>query len=653
MAYRDSSFTSANALSLNATKPTLTQVGDILYTYFFTDGGLNSGITLTPPTGWTLVPGSNQGANTGAPDGWSSWVYWKMAGPSEPATYTWTIGGIPATDISAYIVALSGRKASPPVISHGTVNTTGNATPVTVSDSGITPLNRDDVLVFAIGDITVGTDAWSFGTLTNYTRRQNTQNGFNVGVCYTRDDVAAAATGTISVTLTRNSGTGTSGWGMFVLSVPAATVAPTSNPTRRLFRGGNVKLVRLGRMPLAPLPDTTNISWIVPAEPLPRTKSLPTALLTDSSFFVQVLSQEVITVDKWVQPISQPYLKTAYRQTGGEARFEVPRTILVTDWFQLASEPVRRKPTQLLGGEFRFELPRAILVTDWFQEASQPYFSKRRDTNFGEYRFEVPRAILLSDWFQPTSVPYFSKLRNSNFGEYRFELPRTILVTDWFQPLSAPYFTKRRDANTGEYRFELPREILLSDWFNETSQPVQKLIRQLLGGEVRIDVLTPAEIITLDKWYNDTSQPYFNRKTNSNFGEYRFEVPREILLSDWFHDTSQPVKDKVRQLLGGAVSIEIIIPPEVITLDKWYQETQQPYFTRLTQTDQYEFRVDVVETPPPTGTVPYQFVEIINEPEGGSHNERRRQEEQQNINEILKDDEAIRFILKKWLNHFN
>jgi hypothetical protein len=482
VAYRDSSFTSASALTLNATKPALTQPGDILYTYFFTDGGLNSGITLTPPTGWTLVPGSNQGANTGAPDGWTSWVYWKMAGPSEASTYAWTIAGIPATDLSAYIIALSGRKASPPVISHGTVNTTGNATPVTVSDTGITPLNGDDVLVFATGDITIGTAAWSFGSLTNYTQRQNTQNSFNVGTCYTRENVDGTATGTLSVTLTRNSGTGTSGWGIFVMSVPKATVSPTAMPTFRLRKGGNIKLVRRPGMPVVFVETVTSDKWYT-QDQLPVRSNILTSILSPSSFFVPVISQaETITVDKWYQPASQPFNKILYRQTGGE------------------------------------------------------------------YRFEVPRTILLSDWFNQTSQPYFSKFRLIPFGEYRFETPREILITDWFQPVSQPYIIRRTNTNFGEYRFEVPREILLSDWFNDTSQPVRNILRQLLGGESRVEIIIPAEIVTLDKWYQETQQPYFKRLVQISEWEFLVEIVATPVPPE---STGHPILVEKHKLPGG------------------------------------------------------------------------------------------------------
>lgn len=227
MAHRDSSLTSANGTSINAARPPgVPQAGDYIFAYLVTDIGLNGPApTWTNiPSGWTLLQGSNQGVNSGVPDGFTSWVYWKLSAGNEPSTWTFGHNGS-STQIIAIVGSLSGRSIFPNFITHGTVNTTGNATPVTVSDAGVTSLYRDDILVFANGDITVGTDTWAFAPPASFTERQDGQLTFDVATLATRDGVTGGATGTLSLILTRSAGTGTAGWGIFVISVPVA------NPT--------------------------------------------------------------------------------------------------------------------------------------------------------------------------------------------------------------------------------------------------------------------------------------------------------------------------------------------------------------------------------------------------------------------------------------
>jgi hypothetical protein len=218
VAYRDSTSTYVSGTSINATKPALTRANDTLYAYLLSD---NAGDTFTVPSGWFLVPNTVQSNASSSPDGFQSSVYQKLAGAQEPATYNFTKSGT-ATDFSVHIITLSGRSPSAPVIVHGTLNTTGNSTPVTVTDSGVTALQDDDVIIFSTGDITVNTDTWSFTAVpANYTQRLNDKNGFNVITSVTRDGVVAGATGNLSLTLTRSAGTGVSGWGIIVLSVAA------------------------------------------------------------------------------------------------------------------------------------------------------------------------------------------------------------------------------------------------------------------------------------------------------------------------------------------------------------------------------------------------------------------------------------------------
>lgn len=598
MAYRDSTAATTTGTSINATKPALLQTGDILLCYLITDIGLNAPApTITAPAGWALISGSNQGSNSSAPDGFTSWVYWKLASNSEPSTWNFAQNG-GSTQIIAIVTCHSGRNPNPTFITHGSVNTTGNATPVTVSDSGITANTNDDIVVFATGDITVGTDTWGFSPPTNYTERQDTQVSFDVATAATRDEVSSGATGTLSPTLTRSAGTGTSGWGIFVIAIPADNAVRQPTPTFTMRSGMNINLVRLhSPIPPQPFNEDINIDKWYGQYDNPVQKYFPAAALAASLFFSPVISQvETITVDKWVQSQSQPQNKISYKQAGGEYRFEVPRQVLISDWYQAASEPVRRKPTQLLGGESRFELPRTILLSDWYQPVSQPLKQPIRQAGFGEYKFELPRTALVTDWWQPVSIPTLRKPTQLLAGESRFELPRSILLSDWYKEIVQPYFSKTRQAPSGEYRVDVisPVEnITIDRWFQPTSQPYFTKFRNVHFGESRFEV---PRLILLSDWFVDIKQPHFGKFRLTAFGEYKFEVPRTVLISDWHQPISLPVSKIKQRILSGETRVDMVSAVETITIDKWYQPAVQIFASKYRYAHASEFRLEVPRT---------------------------------------------------------
>lgn len=224
-----------------------------------------------------------------------------------------------------------------------------------------------------------------------------------------------------------------------------------------------------------------------------------------------------------------------------------------------------------------------------------------------------------------------------------------ITIDKWYKQEDNPI---RKIALTaalaGSFFFvDAPAEVITVDkWIQPTNQPQSKSKSRLQGGETRTDVVVAAEIVTLDKWYQIPNQPFF-RKRDSNTGEYRFEVPRDILTSDWFQATNEPVKQKVRQLFSGESRVEVVVPAEVITIDKWHQPVNQPVFKRFNQINSGEFRVEVVVLPPvPPDPLPLIVApeEIIRRDHGGGG-----EEEHQRRVDILREDEEVLNLIKMWL----
>jgi len=362
-------------------------------------------------------------------------------------------------------------------------------------------------------------------------------------------------------------------------------------------------------------------------------KALSTAILAGSFFMHPTTSfAEDIKLDKWFQPTQQPVLRKVTRQTGGESRFEVPRTILLSDWLNSYPLQLKQPLRKLPSGDTRTEVVSSVedvTVDKWFRLIEQPYFSKKRFYYTGESRFDIPRDMLISDWLSQYPNQLKQKIRKTDFGEYRFEVPRDILVSDWFRPTEQPRIIKLRNVNTGdtrteleivsaeiitldkwwqitqqptlrkvtrqpggEFRFEVPRTILLSDWWQAASQPRIVKLRDSNFGNILVDFSLPGvETITLDKWFRQLNEPTRRKVTRQTAGEFRFEIPS--LTFDWIQQQPQPVRKLITRVYTQDYSVRGITVQELVTLDKWFKETNQPRIVKFRDSRFGQYFVEV------------------------------------------------------------
>lgn len=78
------SATAANGTSVTASKPSGVVAGDLLLAVF-----TNNNQTVTRPSGWNQLFYANASGSTG--NSWSTGVYWKLAGSSEPTSYAFKV----------------------------------------------------------------------------------------------------------------------------------------------------------------------------------------------------------------------------------------------------------------------------------------------------------------------------------------------------------------------------------------------------------------------------------------------------------------------------------------------------------------------------------------------------------------------------------
>lgn len=108
----------------------------------FTGG---SGVTVTPPAGWTLIRRDDNGTTLG------NALYWRIAN-SEPASYTWTLSS--SQNNSGSMIAYSTVDQANPIGAHGGQ---ANSSSTNVTAPSITTLYESSVVLFFGGILAVTT----------------------------------------------------------------------------------------------------------------------------------------------------------------------------------------------------------------------------------------------------------------------------------------------------------------------------------------------------------------------------------------------------------------------------------------------------------------------------------------------------------------
>jgi uncharacterized protein YbdZ (MbtH family) len=129
----------AGGSSLSISVPAGTTSGDVMMAFVIVQ---TAGNTITPPAGWTKVLRQDTSSAI------ATVSYVKVAGSSEPASYTWSFGT--AGQASGGIASYIGVNTTTPVdASHAQYNSSTS----NVDNSGVTTTTANDMLVYAVGII--------------------------------------------------------------------------------------------------------------------------------------------------------------------------------------------------------------------------------------------------------------------------------------------------------------------------------------------------------------------------------------------------------------------------------------------------------------------------------------------------------------------
>lgn len=114
--------------------------GDVLLAVAAHQGG--SVKNMTPPTGWTAVPNTDWFQGTNA----RIHAWFKVAGPAEPASYTFALVGS-GDDMSGGILDIGSANAAAPIDASGG-QSNGSTSSTSVTAPSITTISSSAMLVF-------------------------------------------------------------------------------------------------------------------------------------------------------------------------------------------------------------------------------------------------------------------------------------------------------------------------------------------------------------------------------------------------------------------------------------------------------------------------------------------------------------------------
>jgi hypothetical protein len=211
IAFRDASVANGNVSTINLAKPTAVVEGDVMLAHITVEGG--SGVTITAPTGWTLVVRTNNGSDI------ANAVYRKVAGSSEAGPYGFGVGS--TRNVVGAIVAYSGVDNTTPVNAFSSPGGTGDSTSVQAPGVTTTVANTMIVGFFSIKKRTSFTHAWG-------TERYDQKQGSSLPTGTAADVPQAAAGASGNKTATADPAIGADKWAAHLVALkPFVNQAPT------------------------------------------------------------------------------------------------------------------------------------------------------------------------------------------------------------------------------------------------------------------------------------------------------------------------------------------------------------------------------------------------------------------------------------------
>lgn len=249
--------TSAPLTTLTVSVPAGVIAGDVLLAQIVIYDGAGTNVP-SPPAGWTVI--RHDAVNVG--NKMTSWLYFKVAGGSEPISYSWTIS-------SQYGAGVMGawRGAASAPIDQASGAFAGGANPIAAAAPSLTPFTDSELQVYFYGSQNFAAPTITQpAAITARANDKSTKEGFTLAF----GDLSAPTHGTPSQTYSASSaGSG----GFPVITAQAVLLIPAGTPATATATATAVQ--SLTATPTATPPPATPTITPTPVPPTPTATATP------------------------------------------------------------------------------------------------------------------------------------------------------------------------------------------------------------------------------------------------------------------------------------------------------------------------------------------------------------------------------------------
>lgn len=271
---------------------------------------------------------------------------------------------------------------------------------------------------------------------------------------------------------------------------------------------------------------------------------------------------EVITVDKWFEPLSERNVKTKLRSVEFQAFTFGQQPIVNTpdQWWQNLAIPPKAKPRSIEFPAIAQGYPPIINGPDqWWQNLATPPKVKQRSVEY-QPAFIPPYQRTPADgieWWRQLSEPYPSKRgMNSQFQQAAAFVPGAVLesitMDKWWRQFSDPRkLSKDRTVDFPAFTFGPTPIVSTPDrWWRNLETPPKGKRR---APEYPFSAAFPIQPQARDQiaWFNPWIQPkrerFGQRYWEQRETTYPYQNIAQALFLGWYNQLSQPDRKKFGQ----------------------------------------------------------------------------------------------------------
>ncbi len=305
------------------------------------------------------------------------------------------------------------------------------------------------------------------------------------------------------------------------------------------------------------------------------------------SYFVE--QAEVVTVDKWFNPLSERLVKSKLR-TADFPAFTYGATPIVNNvdqWWQNFATPPKSKPraTDFPATAYGAD-PIVSNVDRWWQNLATPPKTRPRTAEYPAFAYGADPIVSTPDrWWQNLPTPPKAKARTIEYQSLAFsyfvEQAEIVTVDKWFEELSKPQkLTKDRTVEFPAFTYGATPIVNTPDqWWQNFAVPPKARLRAAEYPVLAFTSVQPQASDFNAGWFRPLSEPRkLSRERATDFPAFTYGAAPIVSTPDrWWGNLATPPKAKARTVdYNASFTPPYQLTPTDFTVG-WWRQLSEPY----------------------------------------------------------------------------